>query len=65
MPAEELWRWLRQETTAARCYSSQAQLLADVRQFQDRINQQPLEVANRLWRSVTLDPDVEKLRVSA
>ncbi|MBF0289347.1 MAG: hypothetical protein HQM14_16135 [SAR324 cluster bacterium] len=64
MPVEELWRWLREEVTNFFCHATQQQLIQDVKIFQENINQTPFKVADRLWRTVSLDQDIEKLRVS-
>lgn len=64
MPVEELWRWLREEVTALHCHETRQDLVLHVRQFETEINSNPYEVADRLWRSWTLDPEIEKLRLS-
>ena len=64
MPVEHLWQWLREDVTYHTCYDRKSQLIEQVLQFQQRINSYPLELADRLWVSTHLDPQVEKLRIS-
>ena len=65
MPVEHLWQWLREELTHHVCYSKKSALKAQAQNFEQRINADPLSVADRLWVTIHLDPYVEKLRVSA
>jgi transposase len=64
MPVEHLWQWLREDVTYHTCYEKEADLIDKVQQFQHSINANPNEIADRLWVSTHLDPEVEKLRVS-
>jgi transposase len=62
MPVEHLWQWLREDVTYHTCYEKEADLIDKVQQFQHSINTN--KIADRLWVSTHLDPEVEKLRVS-
>lgn len=64
MPVEHLWQWLREDVTYHTCYEKEADLIDMVEQFQHSLNANPNEVADRLWVTTHLDPEVEKLRVS-
>jgi transposase len=64
MPVEALWRWLREDVTYLHCHASLDGLEASVADFQDRINQDAIALADRLALKLHLDPDVEKLRIS-
>jgi transposase len=64
MPVEALWRWLREDVTYQHCHASLDDLTRRVAAFQDRVNQQPCVVADRLWVKDRLDPEEEKLRFS-
>jgi transposase len=64
MPVEPLWRWLREDVTYLHCHASLDGLEASVADFQDKINQDPIALADRLALKTELDPDVEKLRIS-
>lgn len=64
MPVEHLWQWLREDVTYHTCYEQKKDLIAQVKDFQDRINAVPLEIADRLWVTTHLEPEVEKLRFS-
>jgi transposase len=64
MPVEALWRWLREEVTYNHCHTSKAELLMRVAAFEQRINQDPFEIADRLWVKDHLDPEEEDLRFS-
>lgn len=64
MPVEHLWHWLREEVTYHTCYDTQDDLIAQVEQFQQRVNQDPLALSQRLWVTTELDLEIEKLRVS-
>ena len=65
MPVEHLWQWFREDLTYHTCYENPADLIQQVQLFQQRLNQTPLEVADRLWVKSHLDPEEEKLRVSS
>ena len=64
MPVEHLWQWLREDVTYHTCYECKRDLNEQVSQFQEEINADPLEIADRLWVTTHLKPEVEKLRVS-
>ena len=64
MPVEALWRWLREDVTYHHCHASLDDLTRRVATFQDRINQEPCVVADRLWVKDRLDSEEEKLRFS-
>ena len=64
MPVEALWRWLREDVTYQHCHASLDRLEASVADFQDRINQDAIALADRLALKLHLDPDIEKLRIS-
>jgi transposase len=63
MPVEALWRWLREDVTYQHCHASLDGLETSVANFQDKINQNPIALADRLALKTQLDPDVEKLRI--
>ena len=63
MPVEALWRWLREDVTYHYCHKTKQELIERVAEFQNRINQNPYEIADRLWVKDSLDPEVEKLRI--
>lgn len=65
MPVEHVWQWFREDVTYHACYDHESKLIAQAKAFQDAINATPLEIADRLWVKTSLDPEVEKLRVSA
>lgn len=64
MPVEHLWQWLREDVTYHTCYDKKADLIAQVEQFQKRINAKSIEIADRLWVKTHLEPEEEKLRFS-
>jgi transposase len=64
MPVEHLWHWLREDVTYHTCYDRKADLIAQVEQFQRRINADPFALSDRLWVTTHLKPEEEKLRVS-
>ena len=64
MPVEHLWQWLREDVTYHTCYEKETDLIEQVKQFKQRINSDPIEIADRLWVKTHLDPEEEKLRVS-
>ncbi|MEO1622307.1 MAG: IS630 family transposase [Cyanobacteria bacterium J06632_3] len=64
MPVEHLWHWLREDVTYHACYETKTALIAQVERFQQRINQEPISLSQRLWVSTQLDPEIEKLRIS-
>jgi transposase len=65
MPVEHLWQWFREDLTYHTCYQNQVELIQQVQLFQQRLNQKPLDIADRLWVRSHLDPEEEKLRVSS
>jgi transposase len=65
MPVEHLWQWFREDLTYHTCYENQDDLIQQVQLFQQRLNQTPLDIAERLWVKSHLDPKEEKLRVSS
>ncbi len=64
MPVEALWRWLREDVTYHHCHASAEDLTRRVADFEERLNQEPFAIADRLWVKDHLDPDEEKLRFS-
>jgi transposase len=64
MPVEALWHWLRDDVTDQYCHPSLDTLEASVADFQDRINEDAVALADRLALKLNLDPNVEKLRSS-
>jgi len=65
MPVEHLWQWFREDLTDHTCYENQSDLIQQVQLFQQRLNQTPLDIADRLWVQSHLNPEEEKLRVSS
>jgi transposase len=63
-PVEALWRWLREDVTYHHCHARAEDLTRRVADFEERLNGDPLVVADRLWVKDHLDPDEEKLRFS-
>lgn len=63
MPVEPLWRWLREEVTYNHCHHGLDELRARVASFEQRINQNPYQLADRLWVKDRLHLEEEKLRV--
>jgi hypothetical protein len=64
MPVEHLWAWLREDVTYHTCYETQEQLINQVELFQQRINKNPTDIADRLWTKTELNSNEEKLRFS-
>lgn len=64
-PIEGLWKWMREEVTAAHCHADLYDLFMACLAFIDRLNAQPQALVDRLWPRFDLDPDEEELRVSA
>ena len=64
MPVEHLWHWFREEVTHNHCHTRRAELLERAANFETQVNASPYEVADRLWVTDELDPEVEKLRIS-
>jgi transposase len=65
MPVEHLWQWLREEVTYHTCYETKADLMEQVKRFEQQINADPIGLADRLWVKNHLDHKEEKLRVSS
>jgi transposase len=65
MPLEHLWQWFREDLTYHICYQHKDDLIAQAQLFQHRLNQTPLDIADRLWVKSHLEPTEEKLRVSS
>jgi transposase len=63
MPVEHLWDWFRDDITRNHCHTTRDELIARAAQFECRINASPYELADRLWVTDELDPEVEKLRI--
>ena len=64
MPVEHLWQWLREDVTYHACYDKKSKLIAQVKQFEQRINNNPYQVADRLWTKTSIDYSIEELRFS-
>ena len=64
MPVEHLWQWLREDVTYHACYDKKSKLIAHVKQFEQRINLNPHQIADRLWTKTSIDYSVGKLRFS-
>jgi transposase len=64
-PIEGLWKWMREEVTQHFCHQSLNDLFTDCLAFVERINSDPDAMVRRLWPKFDLDPDYEKLLVSA
>ena len=61
---EGLWKWMREDVTQMYCYPKMRALFDACISFIDRINQNPLEMVDRLWPRFKLDPEQEKIRFS-
>jgi len=64
-PIEGLWKWMREEVTYAYCQPSLDALFAACKTFIANANAHPEHMVSRLWPRFDLDPEEEKLRVSA
>ena len=64
-PIEGLWKWLREAVTQHDCHPMLDELRQDCLAFINDINLAPLQIISRLWPRFDLDPDIEKLRLSA
>lgn len=64
-PIEGLWKWMREEVTSAYCQPNLAALFVACKKFIDDTNGNPQGMIDRLWPRFELDPEEEKLRVSA
>jgi transposase len=63
-PIEGLWKWMREEVTQLCCYKSLEDLFQACKSFVETINQNPLEMIDRLWPKFELNPEEEKLGFS-
>jgi transposase len=63
-PIEGLWKWMRAEVTQNHCYATMRELFDACQAFIQRINADALQVIQRLWPKLDLDPEFEKLLVS-
>lgn len=63
-PIEGLWKWMREEVTQNHCYATMRELFDACQAFIQRINADALQVIQRLWPKLDLDPEFEKLLVS-
>ena len=63
MPVEALWRWMREEVTYNHCHATKADLIAGVEAFENRANEQPGVIVERLHVRTKLDPEQERLRL--
>lgn len=63
MPVEALWKWLRQDVTSNHCHDTRDELCADVDAFEQRINADPYQLADRLWVKDRLVLEEEQLRL--
>lgn len=64
MPVEHVWQWFREDVTYHACYDDESKLIAQAEAFEEAINANPLELADRLWTKTSIDPEEEKLRCS-
>ena len=62
MPVEALWRWLREDLTYHYCYKTRDELVKAVSAFTEKINQNPVELADRLHSKESIDNAEEFLR---
>jgi transposase len=62
---EGLWKWMREEVTQMSCYHTLRELFEACKKFIDNINDNAMEIVNRLWPRFELDAETEKLRFSA
>jgi hypothetical protein len=65
MPVEHLWQGLREDVTDHTCYDKPSDLTGQVVGFEQRINTEPLTIADRLWVKTHLKLEEEELRVSS
>jgi hypothetical protein len=63
IPVEALWRWLREDVTDNRFGHNAVELRGRVREFEQRINKDPIALADRLWVKDELDCFEEQLRI--
>jgi len=56
---------VREDITYHHCHAPTEDLTRRVTAFEERVNQNPFAVADRLWVKNRLDPEEEKLRVQA
>jgi len=62
MPVEALWKWLRQDVTSNHCHDTRDELCERVGAFEQRINADPCQLADRLWVKDRLVLEEEQLR---
>ena len=62
MPVEALWRWFREDLTYHYCYKTQDELVKAAGAFCAKINQMPVELADRLHSRESIDEAEEALR---
>ena len=55
---------MREDVAKFCCYPTMRDLFDACISFIDRINQNPVEMINRLWPRFDVDPEAEKLRFS-
>ena len=60
MPVEHLWQWLREDVIYHTGYDHPEQLIAQVKSFQQFINAQPHQVADRLGSITSRDLGIER-----
>ena len=65
MPVEALWRWLREDVTYNHCHATANDLIRRIATFENKINQDPCIIADRLWVKDRLDPEKKELRFSS
>jgi len=64
-PIEGLWKWMREEVTYAYCQPTLDALFGACKKFVAEINLMPQTLLARLPPRLELDPEEEKLRLSA
>lgn len=64
MPVEQLWNWFRQEITRNSFFDSLGALRRQAKLFVERVNTDPINVADRLVVIEKLDPAYEELLAS-
>ena len=62
MPVEALWRWFREDLTYHYCYKTRDELVKAANEFCAKINQKPVELADRLHSKESIDEAEEVLR---
>ena len=64
MPVEELWNWFRQDVTRNVIFDDTDQIIQAAKDFVERVNTDPYNVADRLVVREELDPRYEELLAS-